>query len=155
MNLHKVNSPMNNNRNGGFTLIELMIVIAIVGILAAVAVPQYSNYTKRAKFAEVITQTHSAKLTVDLCHQEDNSLAACNGTGLATDNPGMAPNIAAPGIGHLQEMTIAAGTITAIGTGATDGANYILVPTATATGLVWDIDPNSTCLTTFLCKPVD
>ncbi len=53
-----------NNKNLGFTLIELMIVIAIVGILAAVAMPAYQDYTIRAKMSEAILATSACKLAV-------------------------------------------------------------------------------------------
>jgi len=53
-----------SRRQGGFTLIELMIVVAIIGILAAIAIPQYQNYTARARMSEVITMMGPDKTAV-------------------------------------------------------------------------------------------
>ena len=63
----------------GFTLIELMIVIAIVGILAAVAMPMYSDYTNKAKFVSVTNQVASIKLAADLCYQTEGAITNCVG----------------------------------------------------------------------------
>lgn len=61
----------------GFTLIELMIVIAIIGILAAIALPAYQQYTNKAKFSEVVLATSGVKSAVEVCAQVEGSLAAC------------------------------------------------------------------------------
>lgn len=62
----------------GFTLIELMIVVAIIGILAAVAVPAYQNYTLRARFTEVVNATAAVKTGIEICVQDGNCF---NGAG--------------------------------------------------------------------------
>lgn len=60
----------------GFTLIELMIVVAIIGILAAVALPAYQDYTIRAKVAEVVALGSSAKVTMYEDYTADGDMAA-------------------------------------------------------------------------------
>ncbi|MDM5126850.1 pilin [Aeromonas salmonicida] len=63
-------------KQSGFTLIELMIVVAIVAILAAIALPAYQNYTKKAKMTELVSASGAAKLAVEVCVQT-NGVTAC------------------------------------------------------------------------------
>lgn len=69
----------------GFTLIELMIVVAIIGILAAVAIPQYKDYTAKAKIGNAIVAIDSFKNAVALCGQEEGALTNCNQTGILSN----------------------------------------------------------------------
>ena len=74
---------MNHKMQKGFTLIELMIVVAIIGILAAVALPAYQDYTIRAKVSEIILAASSAKVAVSE-HAQANGMMNSMTTAVAT-----------------------------------------------------------------------
>ena len=62
----------------GFTLIELMIVVAIIGILAAIAIPQYQNYVAKSQVSRVMSEVGSLKTIVETCMMEGKAEADCD-----------------------------------------------------------------------------
>ena len=110
----------------GFTLIELMIVIAIIGILAAIAVPQYSQYSKRAKFSEVITVSTQAKISLAECLNANAQITSCDTfEKLGIDSNSMTAH------DSIDNASIAAGTgeITVTANAQSlNGATYVLTP---------------------------
>jgi len=138
---------MKRSMQKGFTLIELMIVVAIIGILAAVALPAYQTYTKKAKFSEVVMATQAVKTAVELCAQEAGVLTNCS-----TGSNGVPTDIGTFGK-YGKSVATLAGKITATGNDDVDGKTYILTPTlSTSTGVSWAVDSNSTCLAAGYCK---
>ncbi|MED5512693.1 MAG: prepilin-type N-terminal cleavage/methylation domain-containing protein [Pseudomonadota bacterium] len=139
---------MTKQKQQGFTLIELMIVIAIIGILAAIALPQYQTYTKKARFSEVVLAASSAQGLVDVCFQT-------RGAGVLTncDEAGeIGLNAAGAAAGdNVASVAVAENTaaITATGEASVDSVTYILTPTAANGTLTWD--QTGTCIAAGIC----
>jgi type IV pilus assembly protein PilA len=128
---------MTQQNQKGFTLIELMIVIAIIGILAAIALPQYQTYTKKARFSEVVLAASSAKGLVDVCFQTRGAgvLTNCDEAGeIGLNEAGAAAgkNVASVAITATSAMVTATGDATSV-----DGKTYTLTPAITSGSLTW------------------
>ena len=116
---------MKRNLQKGFTLIELMIVVAIIGILAAVALPAYQDYTKRAKISELILAASSCRTSVTESYASGNSFAANNWGCENTATGGASKYVAS-----IQTTADGAITVTAqnIGDTTIDGQDVTLIP---------------------------
>ena len=134
-------------QQSGFTLIELMIVVAIIGILAAVALPAYQDYTKRAKFSEVVIGTSGIKTAVELCAQDQNGVMT-NCDGGATGPGWSIVNVDETGIAtsNVATITTTDGVITATAKNANGlaGETYILTPAWANGKVTWT--KSGTCL---------
>lgn len=127
-------------RQSGFTLIELMIVVAIVAILAAIAMPAYQNYSRKAKMTELVTATGAQKTAIEVCVQT-KSVADCTpGTnGIANVTPSAAastglPTIAVDVTGNNYTITAAA---SADQSPLTEGETYKLTGDASNIPIAW------------------
>jgi len=139
----------------GFTLIELMIVVAIIGILAAVALPAYQDYTVRAKLSEVVLAASGMKNNVAEFFQVNSRMPATNSISVTTQNSKYVTTVTysqtSTTVGVITALTAGTPTLPSNATGA-----IVLTGTgATGTGVVQWVCTGTTINTKYLpasCK---
>jgi type IV pilus assembly protein PilA len=113
----------------GFTLIELMIVVAIIGILASISIPQYQDYVVRSKLSATVAGVASLQTAVSEMYQTDGTFP--DSTALGSAGIGItAPKGTSVAVGANGVITITLSTV--LGSGFTNASALILTPTAAA-----------------------
>lgn len=139
-----------HEKRKGFTLIELLMVVAIIGILAAIAIPAYQNYLRKARFGEVANSISAIRPMVNTCIMSLGSFTGCNS---GTNGIVVPPDNPSP---YVNNITVVNGVITVTPNnlnGITDQDTLIMSPFHYPVGsstLVWLVSGG--CVASHLCK---
>ena len=143
------------NMQKGFTLIELMIVVAIIGILAAVAIPAYQDYTTKAKVQEGVSLTSPIRTAMGIACSEGTLFNAANLStelGVQTSTSYNGKYISAAAASTTATAGVVTITYKAIGTGVPVNAQVIYTGTCSTTGMQWAVTGAANMPTKYLPK---
>jgi len=137
------------NKSAGFSLIELMVVMAIVAMLAVIAVPYYADHTQRTKVAGALTGISAIRTAVALCIQEQGQSGGCNSS--SHDIPPAISGDAGATISYVDALEVTDGSIQLTTTGTDSGGNklgLLLTPASSNAAIRWQITGSGCAETT-------
>ncbi|MDO8909665.1 MAG: prepilin-type N-terminal cleavage/methylation domain-containing protein [Pseudohongiella sp.] len=136
-------------KSDGFTLIELMMVVAIIGILAAIALPSYQGYAARASYAEVMSAAAPARTSVDMCVQTRGPDACTEMESRAGWS--VSGQVASVAISVDDGDFLVTATPSGVHPGISEEDTYQLRGVVSEGTLLWHTDSSSGCIAAGLC----